>query len=122
MTNPISTAPMLLPTISAVTWLIIGFVTYLATAAIGTTAQLRLINTNPFRWVHHIGFAGIWFTLGAIVISGWRAPWLVFIGVVIACMAAMPRLKAGTRPHCNTALLGIGAYIGALVWAIAFTL
>lgn len=109
---------VMLLSLPALNWLLIGFGTYVATAALGTSAQLRLVNTHPFRWLHHALFAAIWVTLGAVAIAGWGSPWLIGIAVVALCMAAMPRLKAGTRPHCTCALIGSGAYIASIVWAV----
>jgi hypothetical protein len=101
------------------TWLLIGFATYLATAALGTSAQLGLVNTRPFRWAHHALFAGVWLTLLLVVAMAWGAAWLWALVPVGVSMAILPRFRAGTRPHCTCALVGLGGYAAALIWALA---
>jgi hypothetical protein len=100
-------------------WLAIGLTTYLATAALGTAAQLRWVNTRPFRWAHHVLFAAVWLTLFTVVIMAWGEAWLVALLPVGVSMALLPRYKAGTRPHCTCALVGLGGYGVALMWALA---
>ncbi|MBX3065531.1 MAG: hypothetical protein KF726_21325 [Anaerolineae bacterium] len=99
-------------------WLIIGFITYIGTAALGTSAQLGLVNTRPFRWLHHALFGGVWLTLILIVLLAWGNAWLVALIPVAAAMAILPRFRAGTRAHCTCALVGLGGYGAALVWAL----
>jgi hypothetical protein len=100
------------------TWLLIGFVTYTATAALGTSAQLGLVNTRPFRWAHHALFAAVWVTLVAVIIAAWGAAWFPLLVPIAVCMALIPRFRAGTRPHCTAALIGFGSYVGALFLAM----
>jgi hypothetical protein len=99
-------------------WLLIGFITYITTAALGTSAQLGLVNTRPFRWLHHVLFAGVWFTLIISLWSVWSRPWFWVLILVGICMAILPRFKAGTRPHCTLAIIGLGCYGWALLWAL----
>ena len=102
---------------SAISALVLGLIVYLGTAALGTAAQLRLVNTHPFRWVHHVLFALVWLSLALALITSWPKPWVLpLIGVAIF-MALLPRFRAGTRPHCLNALLGMGAYFLAIGWA-----
>lgn len=100
------------------TSLIVGIVTYLGTAALGTSAQLGWVNTHPFRWLHHVLFAAVWFTLGGALITSWGRVWWIALIPVAVCMTIMPRLRAGTRPHCTGALIGLGGYLVAVVWAM----
>jgi len=97
-------------------WLGIGV--YVGTAALGTAAQLRLINTHPFRWVHHIMFAMVWLTLVLALLNAWPHPWLLALIAVAGCMAILPRFRAGTRPHCLSATIGLVSYIVAVGWAL----
>lgn len=100
-------------------WLVIAFATYVATAALGTAAQLGWVNTRPFRWAHHALFAAVWVTLLLVVLTTWGAVWLLALVPVAVSMALLPRFKAGTRPHCTCALIGLGSYGVTLVWAFA---
>ncbi len=99
-------------------WLLIGLGTYIATAALGTSAQIGLVNTHPFRWAHHVLFAAVWLTLTAVLISAWGHPWFAAALPIAACMAILPRFKAGTRPHCASATVGLGCYAVTLLWAL----
>ncbi len=96
--------------------LMLGFGVYVGTAALGTSAQIGLINTRPFRWLHHVLFAAVWVSLIAALIANWPHGWSVaLIGVMIS-MAILPRFRAGTRPHCVSAVVGLGCYLCALMW------
>src|SRR5688572_8571123 len=99
-------------------WLLIGLTTYIATAALGTAAQLRLVNTRPIRWAHHALFGAVWLTLGLLVVMAWGAAWLVAVIPIVMSMAILPRFRAGTRAHCTCAMLGLASYGVMLVWAI----
>lgn len=99
-------------------WLLLGLTTYVVTAALGTSAQLGLVNTRPFRWAHHALFAGVWATLILLVVMVWGQPWLWAMLPVAASMAILPRFRAGTRPHCTCALIGLAGYGVAVIWAL----
>ena len=97
--------------------LLIGLGIYLSTAALGTSAQLGLVNTHPFRWLHHVLFAAVWLSLIVAVVLNWPHGWSgALIGVGL-CMAILPRFRAGTRSHCLSAVVGLGCYLFALGWA-----
>ena len=100
-------------------WLLVGFITYITTAALGTSAQLGLVNTRPIRWAHHLLFAAVWATLLLLVVMAWGAAWLVTVVPIVVSMAVLPRFRAGTRPHCACALVGLASYAIMLIWAVA---
>jgi hypothetical protein len=97
--------------------LTIGLITYIGTAALGTSAQLGWVNTRPFRWLHHVLFALVWVTLGGSLISSWGRGWFWVLIPVAVCMAVLPMFKAGTRRHCTLATIGLGCYGVAILWA-----
>lgn len=99
-------------------WLLVGFGTYMVTAALGTSAQLGLVNTRPFRWLHHVLFAAIWLTIAIVLWTARGQPRFWIIGLVALCMGLLPRFKAGTRPHCAVAVIGFACYACALLWAV----
>jgi hypothetical protein len=101
-------------------WLAAGILTYMVTAALGTSAQLGLVNTRPFRWAHHALFAAVWVTLALAAAAAIGQPWFWPLLAVAGCMAALPRFRAGTRAHCGLAALGLVCYSGALLWAAAW--
>jgi hypothetical protein len=96
-------------------WSVLGLLTYLVTAALGTSAQLGWVNTRPFRWLHHALFAAVWLTLAAAAWAARFGPALFALAAVMGCMALLPRFRPGTRAHCGLATLGLGGYIIALV-------
>jgi hypothetical protein len=99
--------------------ILIGLLTYIGTAALGTAAQLGLVNTHPFRWLHHVLYALVLLTLGGAVVFNWGKPLLIALIPVCFCMAIMPTLRAGTRRHCWNAIVGVVFYSGALLWSAA---
>jgi hypothetical protein len=99
----------------------IGLVTYIGTAALGTSAQMGLVNTHSFRWLHHVLYALVLLTLGGAVLVNRNMPYLLALIPVCLCMIIQPAFRAGTRRHCWNATVGLACYIGALVWAIGLS-
>jgi hypothetical protein len=101
-------------------WLVVGLATYIGTAALGTSAQLGLVNTRPFRWLHHVLFAAVWLTLAAALWAARLHPSFWALLPIAGCMGILPRVKAGTRPHCTLATIGLGCYVLALILALVW--
>lgn len=98
--------------------ILVGLMTYIGTAALGTSAQLGFVNTHPFRWLHHVLYALVLLTLGGAVVINRNMPFVLALIPTCVCMVIMPKLPAGTRRHCLSAIVGLGSYLVALAWAI----
>lgn len=88
----------------------VAAVLFLANFALGVLVQLRIVNTKPFRWVHHALFFAVFVSAALAVAWGlWRGyayAWILL--PVLALFAVLPRIRAGTVGH---AALASGALI-----------
>jgi peptidoglycan/LPS O-acetylase OafA/YrhL len=83
---------------------------FVANFLLGILVQLRLVDTKPFRWLHHALFFAVFVSAAAAVAVGfWQAaPYRWALAPVLALFAVLPRVRAGTAGH---AALAVGAMI-----------
>lgn len=99
----------------------VAMVLFLANFALGVLVQLRIVDTKPFRWVHHALFFAVFVSAAAAVVAGlWRGAWYGWILVpVLVLFLALPRVRAGTLGHAalaSAALIFYAAGFVSLVW------
>ncbi len=68
--------------------------------------QFRLVDTKPFRWLHHALFFAVFVSAALAVAAGfWQgAPYRWALLPVLLLFYFLPRVRAGTAGH--TALAG----------------
>jgi hypothetical protein len=89
---------------------------YLATSlfllnfALGLLVQLRIVDTKPFRWLHHALFFVVFVSAAAAAVVGFisGAPYRWALLPVLALFVVLPRVRAGTAGH---AALAFGALL-----------
>ena len=89
---------------------------YLATSlfllnfALGLLVQFRIVDTKPFRWLHHALFFGVFVSAAAAALVGFisGAPYRWALLPVLALFIVLPRVRAGTVGH---AALAFGALL-----------
>lgn len=83
---------------------------FLANFALGVLVQLRIVDTKPFRWLHHALFFAVFISAAlAVAVGVWRGEtygWILL--PVLPIYAVLPRVRAGTVGH---AALASGALI-----------
>lgn len=83
---------------------------FLANFALGVLVQLRIVDTKPFRWLHHALFFAVFISaVLAVAVGVWRGEtygWILL--PVLLLFAVLPRVRAGTMGH---AALASGALI-----------
>ncbi len=83
---------------------------FLANFILGILVQLRIVDTKPFRWVHHALFFAVCVSAALAVAwglwEGYAYGWLLL--PVLALFTILPRIRAGTIGH---AALAVGALI-----------
>lgn len=91
---------------------------FLANFILGLLVQFGIVDTTPFRWLHHALFFAAFAAAALAVASGFRldAPYRWTLLPVLVLYAVLPRIRAGTAGHAALAC-------GALVFhAIGFVL
>jgi hypothetical protein len=93
---------------------------FLANFALGVLVQFGIVDTKPFRWLHHTLFfavfasaavaAGVGFLLGA--------PYRWVLLPVLILFAVLPRVRAGTPGHVALAGGAMILYATGCVWML----
>jgi hypothetical protein len=87
-----------------------AMILFLLTFALGLLVQFQIVDTKPFRWLHHAFFFAVFVSAAAAVLAG------LFVGAsyrwallpVLVLFAVLPYVRAGTVGH---AALACGALI-----------
>ena len=82
-----------------------AMVLFLANFALGVMVQFRIVDTKPFRWLHHAlffaAFASAALAAGVGFLQG--APYRWALLPVLGLFAVLPRVRAGTAGHAALA-------------------
>jgi hypothetical protein len=83
---------------------------FLLNFALGLLVQLHIVDTKPFRWLHHALFFAVFVSAVAAGIAGFLAgaPYRWVLLPVLILFAVLPYVRAGTAAH---AALACGALI-----------
>ena len=85
---------------------------FLANFTLGVLVQFGIVDTKPFRWLHHALFFAVFASaaLAAIVgfVQGAPHRWLLL--PVLALFAVLPRVRAGTPGHAALAVAALILY------------
>lgn len=90
---------------------------FLANFALGVLVQLRIVDTKPFRWLHHALFFAVFVSAGLAVAAGlWRGAAYAWVLLpVLALYVVLPRIRAGTAGHAALAGTALIFYAAAFV-------
>ena len=90
---------------------------FLANFALGVLVQLGVVDTKPFRWLHHALFFAVFASAAlAVVVGFWQgAPYRWFLLPVLGLYLVLPRVRAGTPGHAMLALAAMTFYATGLV-------
>ena len=80
-------------------------VLFLANFVLGVLVQLRIVDTKPFRWLHHALFFAVFVSAAlAVAVGLWRGEgygWILIPALLL--FAVLPRVRAGTAGHAALA-------------------
>ena len=87
-------------------------VLFLATFVLGVLVQFGVLDTKPFRWLHHALFFAVFASAALAVVAGFlqEAPYRWALLPVLALFAVLPRVRAGTPGHAALAFLAMIFY------------
>jgi hypothetical protein len=89
---------------------------FAATFALGVLVQLGIVDTKPFRWLHHALFFAVFVSAALAVAAGfWQgAPYRWALLPVLVLFYFLPRVGAGTAGHAALALSAMVFYAAGL--------
>ena len=90
---------------------------FLANFALGVLVQIGIVDTKPFRWLHHALFFAVYASAALAVGVGFLqgAPYRWALLPVLALFLILPRVRAGTAGHAALASLALIFYATGLV-------
>jgi hypothetical protein len=85
---------------------------FLANFALGLLVQFRLVDTKPFRWLHHALFFAVFVSAVAAVAAGFAqgAPYRWALLPALVLFVVLPYVRAGTRGHAALACAALLFY------------
>lgn len=93
---------------------------FLLNFALGLLVQFRLVDTKPFRWVHHALFFAVFASAAVAVAAGflWGAPFRWALLPVLALFCALPYVRAGTVGHAALACGALAFYAASFMMTL----
>lgn len=85
---------------------------FLANFALGVLVQFGVVDTKPFRWLHHALFFVVFAAAALAVLVGFLqgAPYRWSLLPVLLLFVVLPRVRAGTAGHAGLAGLALIFY------------
>ena len=98
----------------------IATVLFVANFALGLLVQFRIVDTKPFRWLHHALFFAVFASAVLAVGVGFLqgAPYRWVLLPVLLLFALLPRIRAGTPGHAALASGAMILYVTGFVWML----
>ena len=89
-------------------------VLFLFNFGLGLLVQFRVVDTKPFRWLHHALFFAVFVSTAAAALVGFLsgAPYRWFLLPVLALFIMLPYVQAGTPEHAALACGALFFYAG----------
>ena len=90
---------------------------FLANFALGVLVHFGIVDTKPFRWLHHALFFAVYASAALAVGVGFLqgAPYRWALLPVLALFLVLPRVQAGTAGHVALASLAMILYATGFV-------
>jgi hypothetical protein len=98
----------------------IAMVLFVANFALGILVQFRIVDTKPFRWLHHALFFAVFASAAVAVGFGFLqgVPYRWILLPVLVLFAFLPRVRAGTPGHAALASGAMILYVTGFVWML----
>jgi hypothetical protein len=96
----------------------VAMVLFLANFALGVLVQFRIVDTKPFRWLHHALFFAVFVSAAVAAGVGFLqgAPYRWALLPVLALFFVLPRVRAGTPGHAALASGALIFYVTGFIW------
>ena len=98
----------------------VAMVFFLANFTLGILVQFRVVDSRPFRWLHHALFFVVFASAAVAAGVGFLqdAPYRWVLLPVLALFAVLPRVRAGTPGHAALASGALILYAVGCVWML----
>ena len=98
----------------------IAMVLFVANFALGVLVQFHIVDTKPFRWLHHALFFAVFASAALAAGVGFLqgAPYRWILLPVLVLFALLPRIRAGTPGHAALAGGAMIFYVTGFVWML----
>jgi hypothetical protein len=98
----------------------IAMVLFVTNFALGVLVQFRIVDTKPFRWLHHALFFAVFASAAVAVGVGFLqgAPYRWVLLPVLVLFVFLPRVQAGTPGHAALASGAMILYVTGFVWML----
>jgi len=98
----------------------IAMILFVANFALGVLVQFRIVDTKPFRWLHHALFFAVFASAAVAVGVGFLqgAPYRWVLLPVLVLFVFLPRVQAGTPGHAVLASGAMILYVTGFVWML----
>ncbi len=95
----------------------VAAILFLATFTLGLLVQFGVVDTKPFRWLHHALFFAVFVSATIAVVAGFwfNEPYRWVLLPVLALFAVLPQVRAGTVGHAALATTALILYSVAFV-------
>jgi hypothetical protein len=95
----------------------VAMVLFVANFALGVLVQFRIVDTKPFRWLHHALFFAVFASAALAAGVGFLqgAPYRWALLPVLALFFVLPRVRAGTPGHAALAGGALILYVTGFV-------
>jgi hypothetical protein len=90
---------------------------FLLNFTLGLLVQFRVVDTKPFRWLHHALFFVVFVSATAGTLAGFLsgAPYRWFLLPVLILFVILPYVRAGTPGHAALACGALFFYAAGLL-------
>ena len=99
---------------------VVATVLFLANFALGLLVQLGVVDTKPFRWLHHALFFAVFASAAAAALVGFYRGesyrWALI--PVLGLFVVLPYVRAGTRGHAALACAALLFYAVGLAQTV----
>jgi hypothetical protein len=98
----------------------VAMVLFVANFVLGALVQFRIVDTKPFRWLHHALFFAVFASAALAAGVGFLqgAPYRWALLPVLALFFVLPRVRAGTPGHAALAGGALILYVTGFVWML----
>lgn len=88
--------------------------------ALGVLVQLRVVDTKPFRWLHHALFFAVFVSAIAAALAGFLsgAPYRWALVPILVLFTVLPYVRAGTPGHAALASAALVFYAIGFLYAL----
>ncbi len=93
---------------------------FLLNFTLGLLVQFRIVDTKPFRWLHHALFFAVFVSAAAAALAGFLsvAPYRWALLPALALFVVLPYVRAGTPGHAALACAALVFYTIAFLFAV----